>query len=481
MVFTLGWLSWIFVINILLAFVVIFLERKDPTATLAWVLVLLMIPILGFVGYIFLAQNFSRKKLFEMKIIEKKIYGSYIQRQEDAIKNEKFEMNEKDLNQYLDLLKMNVFSNKAHYSQDNQIKVFTDGKDKFRDLKDSIENASNHIHLLYYIIKDDETSRALIELLTKKAEEGVEVRLIYDSIGGREVKQSALKELKEAGGLVGEFFKSPLFGINLKMNYRNHRKIAIIDGKTGYLGGFNIGDEYKGLNEKIGYWRDTHIKIYGSAVRDLQIRFMLDWRSTGKDDLSYTPKYFPYIDGEGDKGIQIISSGPDTPYERIKQNYVKMISMAKKSIYIQTPYFVPDSSVIDSIKIAAMSGVDVRIMIPNKPDHPFVYWASLNYVGELLKFGVKVYTYENGFLHAKTMVVDDKISSVGTANFDVRSFKLNFEVNAIIYSKETSQILSNAFKKDIELSNELTRELYLERRLTVRFKESVSRLLSPIL
>jgi cardiolipin synthase len=208
---------------------------------------------------------------------------------------------------------------------------------------------------------------------------------------------------------------------------------------------------------------------------------MLDWRSTGKDDLSYTPKYFPYIDGEGDKGIQIISSGPDTPYERIKQNYVKMISMAKKSIYIQTPYFVPDSSVIDSIKIAAMSGVDVRIMIPNKPDHPFVYWASLNYVGELLKFGVKVYTYENGFLHAKTMVVDDKISSVGTANFDVRSFKLNFEVNAIIYSKETSQILSNAFKKDIELSNELTRELYLERRLTVRFKESVSRLLSPIL
>src|SRR6056297_2333253 len=220
MVFTLGWLSWIFVINILLAFVVIFLERKDPTATLAWVLVLLMIPILGFIGYIFLAQNFSRKKLFEMKIIEKKIYGSYIQRQEEAIKNNKFEMNEKDLNQYLDLIKMNVFSNKSHYSQDNQIKVFTDGKDKFRDLKDSIKNANNNIHLLYYIIRNDETARSLIELFTQKAEEGVEVRLIYDSIGGREVKQSAFTELKKAGGLVGEFFKSPLFGINLKMNYR---------------------------------------------------------------------------------------------------------------------------------------------------------------------------------------------------------------------------------------------------------------------
>ena len=236
-----------------------------------------------------------------------------------------------------------------------------------------------------------------------------------------------------------------------------------------------------GLNNKIGYWRDTHLKIRGDAVIDLQTRFFLDWSHASKQELMFLPKYFPDNRIQGKVGIQIISSGPDKSDEVIKSNYVKMINSAKKSILIQTPYFIPDASVFEAIKIAAASGVDVRIMIPCKPDHPFVYWATYWYCGGLLKYGVKVYIYEYGFLHAKTLVIDGTVASVGTANFDVRSFKLNFECNAVIYDTKTSQMLYDIFMDDLNYSMELTRELYLERGILIRFKESVCRLLAPLL
>jgi len=379
---------------------------------------------------------------------------------------------------------MNLFRNQSFFTQNNDVQIFTDGNEKFEELFKCIENANESVHVLYYIIKNDDLGKKLIDLLEKKANEGVEVRLLYDSIGGRKLKKQDVQGIIDAGGKVGKFFSSIFKHLNFKINYRNHRKIVVIDGRIGFVGGFNVGNEYLGLNKKFGYWRDTHIKIIGAAVTDLQRRFFLDWGNATREDLNYQPKYFPQMTEEevdGDAAIQIVTSGPDGRDETIKQNYVKLISSAQKSIYIQTPYFAPDASVMEALKIAALSGVDVRIMIPNKPDHMFVYWATYYYVGELLKYGVKVYTYENGFLHAKTVVIDSVVSSVGTANFDVRSFKLNFEVIAIIYDTMKSTELKNIFEEDINYSLELTNELYLQRGIVIKFKESISRLLSPLL
>src|SRR5690606_24552595 len=242
----------------------------------------------------------------------------------------------------------------------------------------------------------------------------------------------------------------------------------IIDGKIGYIGGFNIGDEYLGKSEKFGYWRDTHLRIQGDAVKMMQIRFILDWNQASRHHIEYDDRYF--IGGEkGDVGVQIVSSGPDADWEQIKYGYIKMIMSAKESVYIQTPYFIPDESLMDALRIAALSGVKIKIMIPNKPDHMFVYWATLSSIGELLNEGAEVYIYQNGFLHAKTIVVDEKLSSVGTANIDVRSFRLNFEVNAFLYDIDIAKKLVDAFEKDVLLSTQMTKSLYEKRSIGIRF------------
>jgi cardiolipin synthase len=475
-------ISIFYLMNIILAFAVIFMERKDPTATLAWVLVLLLFPGLGFLFYLLLSQNICKKKIFTMKIYAKKTFGDYLKCQQDIFNAGEIKFNDKNINFYKDLIKMNLFANSISFTQNNNVEIFKDGKEKFAELFKCMEAAKNHIHVQYYIIRNDRVGNELLSILVKKAEEGLEVRLLYDSVGGREISKNTVDRLNKSGVKVASFFSSKFpFLFNFKINYRNHRKIVVIDGEIGFIGGFNVGEEYVGLNEHFGYWRDTHIKIVGDAVIDLQTRFFLDWIHASKEEMGYLPKYFPDTKNKGSVGIQIVSSGPDNSNEVIKCNYIKMIDSAKKNIYLQTPYFIPDTSVLDSIKIAALSGVDVRILIPCKPDHPFVYWATNWYCGELLRYGVKVYTYENGFLHAKTLIVDGIVSSVGTANFDVRSFKLNFEGNAIIYDTRTSLKLKEIFFEDLDYSLELTRELYLDRGIGVKFKESISRLFAPLL
>jgi len=321
----------------------------------------------------------------------------------------------------------------------------------------------------------------LIQALAKKARSGVSVRLLYDELGSRLLNERFLRELREAGGVAEAFFPSKFRLINFRLNYRNHRKLVIIDGEIGYIGGFNVGDEYLGKDPKFGYWRDTHLRVRGGAVQGMQTRFILDWNQASRKDIHYSPNLFPITESTGSAGMQIVDSGPESQLEHIKNGYVKMISSAKKSIYIQTPYFVPDAGFIDVLRIASLSGVQVSIMIPDKPDHPFIYWATLSYIGEMLKSGVSVYLYRNGFIHAKTIVVDEEIATVGTANMDMRSFKLNFEVNSFLYDSEISRKLADAFKEDIKVSELLTIEKYSRRSRWIRVKESVSRLVSPIL
>ncbi|MBB4826889.1 cardiolipin synthase [Sporosarcina luteola] len=472
----------VLILNIILAIALIFLERRDPTATWAWLLVLFFIPFFGFFIYLFLGRQLRERQLFRWEDRNKIGIDQLINYQIEAIEEDTFEFRLDDTAHYKDMIYLHLRNNHAVLTQDNDVQIFNDGAVKFEELIKDLEAAKDHIHFQYYILRLDTLGKRIIDILIRKAKQGVKVRVLFDDIGSRGLHVRHLKALVDAGGEVAAFFPAILPLINPRMNYRNHRKIVVIDGRIGYVGGFNVGDEYLGLNKRFGYWRDTHLRIEGSAVHPLQTRFILDWnQASDKHNIIYDERLFPAIPRKGSVGLQIVSSGPDAEWEQIKDGYLKMIFLAKEYIYIQTPYFIPDVSFLDALRIACLSGVDVRIMIPNKPDHMFVYWATYSNVGNLLKAGAKVYIYENGFIHAKQIVVDDELSTVGTANIDVRSFKLNFEINAFIYDREKSHELAELFEQDMQLCTELTYDLYLNRSRGIKIKESVSRLLSPIL
>ena len=470
------------ILNIFLAIALIFMERRDPTSTWAWLLVLFFIPIFGFFIYLLLGRQLREKHLFRWEGRSKIGIEKLIDYQIEAIEEDTLEFRLDDTAHYQDMIYLHLRNNHAVLTQDNDVQVFNDGEAKFEALLHDLEHAKDHIHFQYYILRLDHLGKRILDVLVRKAKQGVKVRVLFDDIGSRGLRKRHLRELTDNGGEVEAFFPAIMPLINPRLNYRNHRKIVVIDGRIGYVGGFNVGDEYLGLNSKFGYWRDTHLRIEGSALHPLQTRFILDWnQASEKHDIEYAERYFPAIPRKGSVGMQIVSSGPDSEWEQIKDGYLKMIFIAKKYIYIQTPYFIPDISFLDALRIACLSGIDVRIMIPNKPDHMFVYWATYSNIGKLLKAGAKVYIYENGFLHTKQIVVDDELSTVGTANIDVRSFKLNFEINAFIYDREKSHELAELFEQDMQLSTELTYEAYLQRSRMIKIKESISRLLSPIL
>ncbi|WP_120188471.1 cardiolipin synthase [Ammoniphilus oxalaticus] len=469
-------LSVLFFVNIFFGIVIIFFERRNSGATWAWLMVLVFLPIVGFVLYLIFGKNLSRKKMFKWVGKEKIGIKEQITDQIESIKQGTFPFQHDDCSTRKEQIYMHLVDDGALFTEDNEVKIFTDGREKFDALLHDIEQATNHVHIQYYIIREDGLGRRLVEALTNKAKQGVETKLLYDYMGSRKITSSFFKAYREAGGRTEAFFPY------LHLNYRNHRKLVIIDGAIGYVGGFNVGDEYLGLDPKFGYWRDTHLRTEGKIVHALQTRFILDWnQASRRNKLTYQPRFFPDPQPAGNVSAQIVSSGPDTEQQQIKNGYVKMIFSAKQYVYLQTPYFIPDDTLLDALKIAALSGVDTRIMIPNKPDHPFVYWATLSNAGELLKAGVKVYLYEKGFIHAKMVVADDAIASVGTANIDPRSFRLNFEVNAFLYDGETASALRKTFEDDMLDSKELTVEDYENRSMFTKFKESVSRLLSPIL
>ncbi|NLK43976.1 MAG: cardiolipin synthase [Tissierellia bacterium] len=476
-------LSWIFRnilwINILLAILLIFFERRNPTTTWLWLMVLTFLPGIGFLLYLFIGQDLSKKKIFEIKEEEDYCFSDIAAIQEEQMKKDEYIYKDPNYIKYEDLITMNLISAESFFTQDNNIELYFDGYDKFYSLIKSIEEAKEFIYLQYYIFKSDNLGKRIINLLCEKAKEGVDVRLLVDGMGGRRFARKYIDKLRESGAEVAIFFPAIIPFISLRINYRNHRKICIIDGKEGFIGGFNVGDEYIGLSKKFGYWRDTHIKIKGSAVASLQWRFYLDWRFATGAEMTKCQTYL--TEETASSGIQIVSSGPDSKWASVKNGYLKMISNAKEKIYIETPYFIPDDSIFDALRVAGLSGLDVRVMMPCKPDHPFVYWASMSYIGELLEAGVKFYTYEKGFLHSKVVLMDDFVSSVGTANLDIRSFKLNFEVNAFIYDETINLKLTDRFLDDLKNCKEITLEEYSKRSKIVRIKESFSRLLSPIL
>ena len=465
------------IINFLAIFYMIFKEKRSANSIIAWVLVIYIAPVIGFIAFLLVGRKMNNSNMFGIKEIEAKLFKDYIKQ----IHKEGYI--EKD-NKNFDMINSIEQMGHSPYRENNEVMMYSDGKEFFTALLDALRKAEKCINIEFYIFKIDGIGSEILSILEEKAAKGVEVRLLYDSVGSRTLNKRVLKNFISVGGKTGEFFPSWLKIINLNMNFRNHRKIVVIDNKIGFVGGFNVGDEYLGKNEKFGYWRDTHVKIEGDAVKDLNLRFLADWRYATKEEVDIEH----IVEEEsrvctGNKGIQILSSGPNLSDRfEIKLAYLKMIQKAKKYIYIQSPYLIIDNSISDALKLAALSGVDVRIMIPGKGDHPFVYWANLSYAGDLLDFGVKIYHYDrNAFLHAKTLVIDDEICSVGTANMDTRSFELNFEINAYIYSSDIACKQKKQFEKDILKSNQLTLEIYKGRNNKTKIKEGLSKLFSSIL
>lgn len=471
----------VFFINLGFAVLLIFFERRNPTVTLTWLLLLFFIPVVGFVLYIFMGQDMRKKRLFYLKKEEEAELYPMLEMQHECLHLHQLPFVNPRLNQYEDFVLLNLSSNQSLLTQDNELKIYNEGNALFEEIINSLKQAESFIHMQYYIIRNDELGREIMQILSDKASEGVEVKLLFDGMGCISLCKSFFRPLMEAGGKVSSFFPPFLPYINLRINYRNHRKLCLIDGKVGYVGGFNIGREYLGLSRKFGYWRDMHVQLQGSALDAMEIRFLLDWRYASKENVTSDKRYFPAHTSAGQKAVQIVSSGPDSRWASIKNGYLKLICQARQNIYIQTPYFIPDDSILEALRVAALSGVDVRLIIPAKSDHLFVHWASLSYAGELLEAGVRCYLYKKGFIHSKMIVTDGFASTVGTANVDLRSFNLNFEVNAFIYDDSVAEDLENFFLEDLEDCEEIIPEVYNKRSVLVKTKEAFSRLLSPIL
>ena len=478
----------IYIINFIVILILIFKEKRSIETIVAWTAVLTILPAGGFILYMLVGRGVAKDNMFKIKEKEDRIIKENISKTKDILKYSS--LHDENLKNNIDMIDALTNSNNAHYTNNNSVNIYDCSKDFFDSLLFELKNAKKYINIQFYIFKDDNIGNQIIDILIEKAKSGVEVRLLYDSVGSRLLSDKTLIKLKNSGVKTGAFFPSLLKIVNFNLNYRNHRKIVVIDGNVAFVGGNNVGDEYLGKDPKFGEWRDTHLRLTGGSVFDLNTRFILDWRYTTKENLDLD-KYFNdykesniyYNDSSNNVGIQIVSSGPDiAELDEIKYGYIKMIQKARKYIYIQSPYLILDRTLIESLKIACLSGVDVRIMIPSKPDHPFVYWASCSYAGELLKFGAKIYTYgDDAFLHAKTIVIDDSICSIGTANMDIRSFELNFEVNAFMYSEDVSKKQKLIFENDITNSKQMTIEMYNARPRSIKIKEAISRLLSPLL
>ena len=464
-------LQYVWIANLFFAIVIIMVEKKNPLYTIFWIFLLYLLPYIGFFIYLFFGLTFKKKR------VANKIYKLKKLRSRKNVS----ESDREELRRWKGLITYLEMSTDNYITSNNEIQLYFTGKEFFSNLKKEIANAKKFINMEYFIFQFDGIGKEIADLLIKKVNEGVEVNLIIDGVNLANFKLK--RYFKNTGVNLYLFFRTyiPLF--NVRINYRDHRKVTIIDNRVAFVGGMNIGDEYLGKG-KIGYWRDTSVKIYGDIVSSFEKEFyfslsivknkyLRDEKISNEISLKYEEEDNVYM--------QVISSGPNYEFPAIRDNYIKLIQEARKSVFIQTPYFVPDDLLLDTLKSAVLSGIDVKIMIPNKADHPFIYWINQYYVAELLRLGANIYRYENGFIHSKTILVDEEVVSVGTCNFDYRSFYLNFEINLNIYNKEVANSFKTQYYKDIAISKKLTFADFKKRSIFTKVKESVFRLLSPIM
>ncbi len=462
----------IYLLDLVFLLSILFLERSDPEKALFWILMLIVLPVAGFILYLFLGQTFYSKREFRSRNIPEGLEGRV-----ESFGREMMDRAVKEGVPDADVARALHAAGAQMLTLRNDVRLFTDGNEKFDALKEDIMKAKRFIHLEYYIIRKDPLGDEIVSLLTRKAEEGVEVRLLVDALGFNTGARGK-RALERAGGKVGVFHSAATCFLSPKKNNRNHRKIAVIDGEIGYIGGFNIGTEYLGQGE-LGYWRDSAVRVSGSALISLSLRFNTDWLYATREDIVADGSYYCGIGGSGHTPVQIVEGGPDVGRDNaIAFQYLMMTERAERTLYIHTPYFAPNQACLLALRLAAMRGVDVRVIIPDKGDHPFVYWSNRKYAYEVMRSGVRVYEYNNGFVHSKTVVADGRMCSVGSANYDVRSMELNFEANAMIYSEDMGRQMDEAFMRDLGLCTEYTIEKYESRTLGQRISTSVSWLVS---
>ncbi len=461
----------------------IIFDTVNVTKALGYLLLTITLPVLGSIVYFSLGVNYRKRKMYNKKLITDEKFLLALRKDVDEAALRLLQQHHEDVGNFAGLARLLIKDSLSFLSL-NHITLLTNGEEKFPEVMKALEAATHSIHIQYYIYDNDQIGNQLKDLMVRKAREGVKVRFIYDDFGSNGLKKKFIRQLQEGGVEVYPFYKIYLVFLASRLNYRNHRKVIIIDGRIGFTGGINVSDKYiNNPGSSQLYWRDSHIRIEGPAVLNLQYHFLADWNFCSDQNLVPNRELFPMPVRMPDFTMltQIAVSGPDYPRPDIMLSYFTAIANAQKKIYITTPYFIPNNSIYDAIVKAALSGCDVRLLVPGESDSRLVNAASQSYFEPLLECGVKIYLYRKGFVHAKTMVVDDTLSMVGSANIDFRSFDLNFELNTIIYDQEFCVSMTKTFFHDLDSAEELHLTTWQERSAGRQLFEKTARLLSPLL
>lgn len=475
----------IIITNTILAFYIVFHRRRSVSTTWAWLIILLVFPVFGAIAYAFFGRGISQENLFSIN--RQKHIG--LKNVQETITKPPKKISPQDTSNKATIA-IDFFNKRGDspLTKNNSVKIYTNGNEFFSNLIKDLKKAKDTINIEFYSFYNDQIGNQILDLLVKKAKSGVKVNLLYDAWGSFGANKTWFKQLKQAGGQVLAFITSRNMITRYRINYHLHRKIVVIDGKTSWTGGFNVGDQYLGRKKKFGHWRDCHVRITGSASLLLQERFVMDWNASiekNTEIITYNEKYFPDLDendiANGNIAAQVISDGPDTDEAYLRNGAMRLMLLARKRLWIQTPYLIPDDAMFAAWQMIAGSGVDVRIMIPSKPDHPFIYRATQWYANELTRYGIKVYIYNKGFLHSKTTIIDNLYATVGSMNQDYRSYNLNFEDLVAFYDKKFNRDLAEKFEEDLANSTLLTEDMIQKQGRWLRTLQAISRMLSPIL
>ena len=475
----------LYIITLVMVIIRIVYETQHASKAMAYIFLCIFVPVAGILFYLIFGINYWNKKRYAKKVSENTALLKVLQQNLRRFTGADLNAEPVVLGHYQELGTLLLKDLGSPLTMNNQVTVYLNGEHKFPSVLDEINKAKHHIHLEYYIYECDEIGLAIIEVLIKKATNGVQVRFIYDDFGSPGINNALEKRMREAGILIMPFHKIKYYLLANRFNYRNHRKILIVDGHTAFVGGINVSDKY--INKSGGspaklYWRDTHLMIRGTGMYYLQYLFITDWNFCCEDKLHPDEQYFAATPAWSNNCyVQIAAGGPDSLLPTVMYSLMQAVNLAEEEVLITTPYFIPGESMLDSICMAAMSGVKVKLLVPEKGDSRVVSAANRSYYTKLLQAGVEVYQYQKGFVHAKTMVCDGKLSIVGTANMDLRSFELNFEVNAVVYDKEIARQLKTQFMEDLEVSVKINAEEWLKRTWWEQLPEKIARLASPVL
>lgn len=469
---------------VVLVCVRIIYDTRSNVKTLGYLLLVLFVPVAGILIYFTFGINYRKHKMYSKKLEEDVMLVNKLK--ESTFRNSKmvFDKAGVSIQSFRELALLLITDSMSPLMGNNDVRILINGEKKFPEVINALKAAKDHIHVEYYIYDDDEIGREIENVLIQKSREGVRVRFVYDDFGSRSIRRKMVKRMRDAGIEAFPFYRIRFIAFANRLNYRNHRKIIVIDGAVAFVGGINVSDRYVNNGNEELFWRDTHMRIEGPGVHYLQYLFLCDWNFCANKQVKPEECFFPdpaSLPHKGDKILQIAASGPDSDSPTILYSLLQAIHLAEEEILITTPYFIPGESIQDALIVSAMGGVVIKLLVPGISDSKIVNLAARSYYSELLTAGVEIYLYQKGFVHAKSIVVDRKLAIVGTANMDIRSFDLNFEVNAIVYDKETADMLAEVFIEDISHATKIDPEEWNSRSMANQLLEKTARLVSPLL